>query len=85
MDNANTENRGDDKYIYVRSEELLYKIADSGNLDQLEEIVHEKKYKFRVTPDVKEVCDKFFAEKEAEKKSKKVKQELDHKGIINLG
>ena len=80
MDNTNTENRGDEKYIYVRSEELLYKLADAGLLNQLEEIVYDKRFKFKVTEDIKVVTDKFFQAKEEEKKSKKAKQEPDHKG-----
>jgi len=83
MDNASAD-RSDGKYIYVRSEELLYKLADAGLLNQLEEIVFDKKYKFRVTDDVKTVTDKFFQQKEAERKSKKVKQELDHTGIAKI-
>lgn len=70
MDNS-AENRGDDKYIYVRSEELLYKLADAGLLDQLEEIVYDKRFKFKISDDLKSVTDKFFQQKEAEKKSKK--------------
>ena len=64
------DNSKDEKYIYVRGEELLYKLSDAGLLDQLEEVTYEKKYKFRVTDEVKEICDKFFAAKTAEKKTK---------------
>lgn len=74
MDN-NTQKNGDDKYIFVYGEELLYAISDAGLLDHLEEIVYDKKYKFRLDRDVKSVTDKFFAEKKSKKNAANTSKE----------